>query len=161
MVANGEADLAVGYFPEAITSIVTLGHDSLLRRFDELLQKSVIEALEAELAQASQDARHAAAKTLEHNIKGYIGVSTTVRLALPGGMRIADEQLGLDAADAGMRDERLEQIVEEPARAARPLEAEASGLAAGDRSGAVDEQRSPAALDYSGGSAMPVSAWQS
>ena len=39
-----------------------------------------------ELAQGSQDARHAAAKKLEHNIKGYIGVSTTVRLALPGGI---------------------------------------------------------------------------
>jgi phenylacetate-CoA ligase len=39
-----------------------------------------------ELAQGSQESRHAAAKSLEHNIKGYIGVSTTVMLALPGGI---------------------------------------------------------------------------
>ena len=39
-----------------------------------------------ELANAAQDVRHAAARKLEHNIKGYIGVSTTVRLALPGGV---------------------------------------------------------------------------
>ncbi len=39
-----------------------------------------------ELAYASQEARHAAARKLEHNIKNYIGVSTTVRLALPGGI---------------------------------------------------------------------------
>ena len=39
-----------------------------------------------ELAQGSQDARASAARQLEHNIKGYIGVSTTVRLALPGGI---------------------------------------------------------------------------
>src|SRR5215471_12469289 len=39
-----------------------------------------------ELAQGSQDARATAARQLEHNIKGYIGVSTTVRLALPGGI---------------------------------------------------------------------------
>ena len=38
------------------------------------------------LAQGSQESRHAAAKSLEHNIKGYIGVSTTVMLALPGGI---------------------------------------------------------------------------
>jgi DNA-binding transcriptional LysR family regulator len=31
LLEAGEADLAVGHFPEAITSIVTLGHDSLLR----------------------------------------------------------------------------------------------------------------------------------
>ncbi len=31
LLEAGEADMAVGYFPEAITSIVTLGHDSLLR----------------------------------------------------------------------------------------------------------------------------------
>ena len=39
-----------------------------------------------ELAHGSQDARATAARQLEHNIKGYIGVSTTVRLALPGGI---------------------------------------------------------------------------
>jgi phenylacetate-CoA ligase len=38
------------------------------------------------LAQASQDARHAAAAKLEHNIKAYIGVSCEVRLALPMGL---------------------------------------------------------------------------
>jgi len=38
------------------------------------------------LANGSQEARHASARLLEHNIKGYIGVSTTVRLALPGGI---------------------------------------------------------------------------
>ena len=32
------------------------------------------------LAHASQEARHAAARKLEHNIKAYIGVSATVRL---------------------------------------------------------------------------------
>ena len=35
------------------------------------------------LAQASQEARHAAAARLEHNIKAYVGVSCEVRLALP------------------------------------------------------------------------------
>jgi len=40
----------------------------------------------AELASNSQDARHSSAAKLEHNIKAYIGVSTTVRLALPGGI---------------------------------------------------------------------------
>jgi phenylacetate-CoA ligase len=40
----------------------------------------------AELGHGSQDARHAAARALEHGIKGYIGVTATVRLALPGGI---------------------------------------------------------------------------
>ena len=40
----------------------------------------------AELAQSGQASRQAAAKSLEQNIKGYIGVSTTVLLALPGGI---------------------------------------------------------------------------
>jgi phenylacetate-CoA ligase len=35
------------------------------------------------LANGSQEARHAAAQKLEHNIKAYIGLSGTVRLALP------------------------------------------------------------------------------
>ncbi len=39
-----------------------------------------------ELAQSDADARHAAARSLEQNIKGYIGVSTTVLLASPGGI---------------------------------------------------------------------------
>ncbi len=39
-----------------------------------------------DLANAAQEMRHAAAQKLEHNIKSYIGVSTTVRLALPGGI---------------------------------------------------------------------------
>jgi phenylacetate-CoA ligase len=39
-----------------------------------------------ELAQGSQQARHDAARKLEHNIKAYIGVTATVRLALPGGI---------------------------------------------------------------------------
>jgi phenylacetate-CoA ligase len=39
-----------------------------------------------ELAQSGQETRHAAAKSLEQSIKGYIGVSTTVMLALPGGI---------------------------------------------------------------------------
>jgi phenylacetate-CoA ligase len=42
--------------------------------------------LGGDLAHGSQDARHAAARRLEHNIKGYIGVTATVRLALPGGI---------------------------------------------------------------------------
>jgi len=40
----------------------------------------------AALAQAGQESRQAAAKSLEHSIKGYIGVSITVQLALPGGI---------------------------------------------------------------------------
>jgi phenylacetate-CoA ligase len=40
----------------------------------------------AELAQSGDETRHAAAKSLEQNIKGYIGVSTTVLLASPGGI---------------------------------------------------------------------------
>ena len=39
-----------------------------------------------ELANGSQDTRHAAARLLEHNVKAYIGVTATVRLALPGGI---------------------------------------------------------------------------
>jgi phenylacetate-CoA ligase len=38
------------------------------------------------LANGSQESRHAAAKLLEHNIKAYIGISGTVRLALPMGL---------------------------------------------------------------------------
>ncbi len=37
-----------------------------------------------QLGGGSQDTRHAAARKLEHNIKAYVGVTTTVRLALPG-----------------------------------------------------------------------------
>lgn len=40
----------------------------------------------AELANSSQETRQATARSLEQNIKGYIGVSTTVMLALPGGI---------------------------------------------------------------------------
>ena len=39
-----------------------------------------------ELAHGSESVRHTAAQRLEHNIKAYVGVSTTVRLALPGGI---------------------------------------------------------------------------
>ena len=39
-----------------------------------------------ELANGSQDTRHAAARLLEHNVKAYVGVTATVRLALPGGI---------------------------------------------------------------------------
>jgi phenylacetate-CoA ligase len=39
-----------------------------------------------ELANGSQESRDAAARKLEHNIKAYIGVSCTVRLALPMGL---------------------------------------------------------------------------
>jgi phenylacetate-CoA ligase len=39
-----------------------------------------------ELAQSGHDAREAAAAKLEHSIKGYIGVSSNVQLALPGGI---------------------------------------------------------------------------
>jgi phenylacetate-CoA ligase len=38
------------------------------------------------LALGAQESRHVAARELEHNIKAYIGVTTTVRLALPGGV---------------------------------------------------------------------------
>jgi phenylacetate-CoA ligase len=40
----------------------------------------------AEFARSGQESRQAAAKSLEQNIKGYLGVSTTVMLALPGGI---------------------------------------------------------------------------
>jgi len=40
----------------------------------------------ADLGHGSQEARHAATRALEHNIKAYIGVTATVRLALPGGI---------------------------------------------------------------------------
>ncbi len=39
-----------------------------------------------ELANGSQESRHAAARKLEHNVKAYIGISATVRLALPMGL---------------------------------------------------------------------------
>jgi phenylacetate-CoA ligase len=42
--------------------------------------------MSAEFAQSGQESRHGAAKSLEQNIKGYLGVSTTVMLALPGGI---------------------------------------------------------------------------
>jgi phenylacetate-CoA ligase len=38
----------------------------------------------AELARSSAESRLTAAKSLEQNVKGFIGVSITVRLALPG-----------------------------------------------------------------------------
>ncbi|MEW5880853.1 MAG: phenylacetate--CoA ligase PaaK [Pseudomonadota bacterium] len=38
------------------------------------------------LAQGSEQARHEAARKLEHNIKAYIGVTAAVRLAAPGGI---------------------------------------------------------------------------
>jgi len=38
------------------------------------------------LAQASEATRQKAAKLLEHNIKAYVGVSTIVRIQLPGGV---------------------------------------------------------------------------
>jgi phenylacetate-CoA ligase len=40
----------------------------------------------APLAQGAQSMRHDAARALEHNIKAYVGVTATVRLALPGGI---------------------------------------------------------------------------
>ncbi len=40
----------------------------------------------SDLANGSQESRHAAAKQLEHNIKAYIGINATVRLALPMGL---------------------------------------------------------------------------
>jgi phenylacetate-CoA ligase len=40
----------------------------------------------AELARGGQESRQAATKSLEQNIKGYLGVSTTVLLAQPGGI---------------------------------------------------------------------------
>jgi phenylacetate-CoA ligase len=40
----------------------------------------------AELAQGGDETRRAAARSLEQSIKGYIGVSTTVLLASPGGI---------------------------------------------------------------------------
>jgi phenylacetate-CoA ligase len=40
----------------------------------------------AELAEGGQESRRAAAMSLEQNIKGYIGISSTVMLALPGGI---------------------------------------------------------------------------
>jgi len=36
------------------------------------------------LGDASQEARHSASRALEHSIKAYVGVTSTVRLALPG-----------------------------------------------------------------------------
>jgi len=38
------------------------------------------------LSQGPQSMRHDAARTLEHNVKAYVGISATVRLALPGGI---------------------------------------------------------------------------
>ena len=40
----------------------------------------------AELARSGDESRQAATRSLEQNIKGYLGVSTTVRLAQPGGI---------------------------------------------------------------------------
>ncbi len=55
-------------------------------RPDHLDEMTVHVEMGPELGQGSQEARHAAAGKLEHNIKAYIGVTTTVRLALPGGI---------------------------------------------------------------------------
>ena len=38
----------------------------------------------SDLAYGAQETRHEAARKLEHGIKAYIGVTATVRLALPG-----------------------------------------------------------------------------
>jgi phenylacetate-CoA ligase len=40
----------------------------------------------ADLAHGAQEARHEAARKLEHNIKAYIGLNAVVRLAIPGGV---------------------------------------------------------------------------
>ena len=40
----------------------------------------------SDLANGSQESRHAAARRLEHNLKAYIGITATVRLALPMGL---------------------------------------------------------------------------
>jgi phenylacetate-CoA ligase len=40
----------------------------------------------AEFAKSGHESHQAATKSLEQNIKGYLGVSTTVRLAQPGGI---------------------------------------------------------------------------
>jgi phenylacetate-CoA ligase len=55
-------------------------------RPDHLDEMTVHVEMGPELSEASQDTRHAAARALEHAIKAYIGVTTTVRLALPGGI---------------------------------------------------------------------------
>jgi phenylacetate-CoA ligase len=55
-------------------------------RPDTLDEMTVHVEMGPELANGSHDARHHAARTLEHHIKGYIGVTTTVELALPGGV---------------------------------------------------------------------------
>jgi phenylacetate-CoA ligase len=57
-----------------------------ITRPEHLDEMTVHVEMGPELANAAQDVRHAAARRLEHNIKGYIGVSSTVRLALPGGV---------------------------------------------------------------------------
>ncbi len=57
-----------------------------ITRPEHLDEMTVHVEMGPELANAAQDVRHAAARKLEHNIKNYIGVSTTVRLALPGGV---------------------------------------------------------------------------
>jgi phenylacetate-CoA ligase len=40
----------------------------------------------AALAESGHESRQAAARSLEQHIKGYIGVSAKVQLALPGGI---------------------------------------------------------------------------
>jgi phenylacetate-CoA ligase len=53
----------------------------------ELLDEMTVHVeMGPQLANGSQEARHTAAKMLEHHIKSYIGVTTSVRLALPGGI---------------------------------------------------------------------------
>ena len=42
--------------------------------------------MSTELARDGKESHHAAARSLEQSIKGYIGVSTTVLLASPGGI---------------------------------------------------------------------------
>jgi len=55
-------------------------------RPDNLDELTVHVEMGPDLAYGAQEARHEAARRLEHNVKAYIGVTATVRLALPGGV---------------------------------------------------------------------------
>jgi phenylacetate-CoA ligase len=55
-------------------------------RPDNLDELSVHVEMGSDLAFGAQEARHESARRLEHAIKAYIGVTATVRLALPGGV---------------------------------------------------------------------------
>jgi phenylacetate-CoA ligase len=82
----------VNIFPTQIEDLILKQPDLAPHYWLEITRPGTLDEMTVhvemgvELAQSGRETHHAAAKSLEQNIKGYIGVSTTVRLASPGGI---------------------------------------------------------------------------